>query len=70
MPRRERLAKWRLAYSTKQHGISLNTLYRAAPPGPTVLLVKDSAGHVFGAFCTEQWKVAPRYYGTGKSFVF
>ena len=26
--------------------------------------------HVFGAFCSEPWRAAPRYFGTGETFVF
>ena len=70
MPRRERLAMWRRTYSTKHNGISLHTLFRSAPHGASVLLVRDTGGSVFGAYCTEQWRIAPRYYGTGKAFVF
>lgn len=28
------------------------------------------AGFVFGAFTAEPWRVAPRFYGTGETFVF
>lgn len=38
--------------------------------GPSILVIRDRAGHVFGCFCAEPWRVAPRYYGTGESFVF
>ena len=36
----------------------------------SVLLVRTRDGESFGAFTTEHWRVAPRYYGTGESFVF
>ena len=26
--------------------------------------------HVFGAYCSEPWKLSQRYYGTGETFVF
>jgi hypothetical protein len=29
-----------------------------------------AAGYVFGTYTSEGWKVAPRYYGSGESFVF
>lgn len=38
--------------------------------GPSILVIRDSGRHVFGSFSSEGWKVAPRYYGTGESFVF
>ncbi len=37
---------------------------------PTLLVVRDSAGHVFGCFTAEGWRVATRYYGSGETFVF
>ena len=43
---------------------------RAADAGPAVLAVRDTSGRVFGAFTAEPWRIAPRYYGTGESFVF
>jgi len=71
-------ASWSLIYSTARDGISLNTLLRkaaaaaapAATAAPCLLVVKDGSGAVFGAFTTEGWHVAPRFYGTGESFVF
>ena len=38
--------------------------------GPCVLVVRERGGAVFGCFTAEAWRVAPRYYGTGESFVF
>ena len=35
-----------------------------------MLVVRDRGGAVFGCFTAEAWRVAPRYYGTGESFVF
>jgi TLD len=70
-PARHRLSKWTLLYSSVRHGISLHTLYRkAAGFAPAVLVVRDTAGYVFGCYSSESWKVAPRYYGTGETFVF
>jgi hypothetical protein len=40
------------------------------PPGPTVLVVRDGAGHVFGAFAPDQWRPQPRFFGSGEAFVF
>ena len=35
-----------------------------------MLVVRDTQQHIFGCFTSESWRVAPRYYGTGESFVF
>ncbi|KAI8474756.1 MAG: TLD-domain-containing protein [Monoraphidium minutum] len=71
LPARFRTSAWSLAYSTARHGISLQTLYRkAAGAAPTVLVIRDAGGYLFGAFTTEAWRVAPRFYGTGETFVF
>ncbi|KAK9804664.1 hypothetical protein WJX73_007489 [Symbiochloris irregularis] len=70
-PTRHRWRQWVLLYSSGRDGISLQTLYRRAEHNlPSVLLVRDHAQSVFGCFAAEGWKVAPRYYGNGESFVF
>ncbi len=45
-------------------------LRRAPESGASVLVVRDTQQHIFGCFTSESWRVAPRYYGTGESFVF
>ena len=71
IPPRFRHSQWSLVYSTEKHGISLQTLYRkAANISPTVLIIKDTSDFVFGAYCSEAWRTAPRFYGTGETFVF
>ena len=78
LPARLRRCDWRMTYSSRRDGISLKSLYRAAAReasragggGESVLAVKDTRGNAFGAFATETWRVHPRYYGTGESFVF
>ena len=35
-----------------------------------MLVVRDTQQHIFGCFTSESWRVAPRYYGTGESFIF
>jgi hypothetical protein len=71
LPPRFRTNAWALAYSTARHGVSLQTLYRrAAGAAATLLVVRDGGGHVFGAFSAEAWRVAPRFYGSGETFVF
>jgi len=38
--------------------------------GPSLLLIQDHEGHVFGGFASTGWRQGDRYYGTGESFVF
>jgi hypothetical protein len=71
LPARYQARDWLLLYSTSRHGISLQTLYRrCAGTSPSVLLVRDAGGYVFGAFCTEAWRPSARFFGTGEMFVF
>mmetsp|Transcript_1171 Transcript_1171/g.4130 ORF Transcript_1171/g.4130 Transcript_1171/m.4130 type:complete len:629 (+) Transcript_1171:203-2089(+) len=72
LPPRLQVARWECLYSTQSSGISLQTLYRSCTKGksPCVLVIKDMAGAVFGAFTNERWKVHQRYFGNGECFVF
>lgn len=36
-------------------------LCMAVGHSPTILVMRDSSGFVFGAYCSEHWRVAPRY---------
>lgn len=31
--------------------------------GPTVLLIKDTKGHVFGGFASHAWEIKPQFQG-------
>lgn len=31
--------------------------------GPTLLMVRDSKGHVFGGFASHSWEVKPQFQG-------
>lgn len=62
---------WRLIYSPRIHGVSLQTFYRRAQEeGPTLLIVQDHKGFVFGGFASATWHIADRYFGDGECFVF
>ncbi|KAK9809228.1 hypothetical protein WJX72_011701 [[Myrmecia] bisecta] len=41
-----------------------------ASRAPTVLVVRDTRGYIFGCYTSDAWRVAPRYYGTGECFVY
>ena len=68
---------WRMhtmqcAYSSRRDGLSLRTLYRSCSGrAPTLLLVHDSGGGVFGCYATAPWRVTyPHSVGSGECFVF
>lgn len=62
---------WGLMYSTYLHGRSLSTFYvKNEKVGPNILIVKDSAGYVFGGYFSNAWRAGTRAYGTGECFVF
>lgn len=74
-PRLQLCEHWDLAYSLEQHGSTLRTLYArcAAYRGKRagfVLVVRDAAGAVFGAYLTEAPRPQPHYFGTGECFLW
>lgn len=65
------LCRWSLLYSTEAHGSSLDTLLLLAKgQSPSLLVVKDEKGNVFGGFASDEWHRAAQYYGNGESFLF
>jgi hypothetical protein len=71
IPGRHHMANWSLLYSTDKDGFSLQSMYRAgASAARSMLLVKDFNEFVFGAYCTQPWRVKARYQGSGECFVF
>ncbi|GLU20452.1 hypothetical protein SLE2022_366530 [Rubroshorea leprosula] len=66
--------KWLLLYSTWRHGISLSTLYRRSMlwPGPSLLVVGDRKGAVFGGLVEAPLRPINKrkYQGTNSTFVF
>ena len=45
---------WHLLFASALHGRSLaHLLHLAASAGPVLLLIRDRAGHLFGAFLSE-----------------
>jgi len=70
-PNRFHESDFRLLYSTREHGISLQTFYqRCRKTLPTIVVIRDSEDAIFGCYASAQWKPDTKYYGTGESFVF
>jgi len=70
-PSRTHISKWKLFYSTAVHGISMNTLYaNCETVAESLLVIKDTSNHIFGAFIDVEWIAATDYRGTMDCFVF
>ena len=60
-----------LLYSTEAHGCSLRMAYsRLHESGPSLLVVLDTDGHLFGGYAPLAWHVSSHYFGTGEAFLF
>jgi hypothetical protein len=63
-------AEWRLLFASSRHGASFSTLAGritgggdAAPLAPTLLLVRDKGGALFGGVAHEPWQRSGKFYG-------
>ncbi|XP_068580086.1 MTOR-associated protein MEAK7 [Cebidichthys violaceus] len=64
-------APWRLVFSTRLHGESFSRMVAGLTKcGPTLLLVKDTEGHVFGGFASHAWETKPQFQGDSRCFLF
>ena len=55
---------WRLLFSTQLHGESFSRVVgNCQHKGPSLLLVRDTKGHVFGGFASHSWDVKPQFQG-------
>ncbi|CAN9498677.1 unnamed protein product [Ophioblennius macclurei] len=64
-------APWRLVFSTQLHGESFTRMLSGLTKrGATLLLVKDTKGHVFGGFASHGWEVKPQFQGDSRCFLF
>ncbi|KAM6946212.1 MTOR-associated protein MEAK7 [Aplochiton taeniatus] len=64
-------APWKLLFSTRLHGESFSRLMgNCTKQGPTVLLLKDTKGHVFGGFASHAWELKPKFQGDSRCFLF
>jgi len=65
------MREWKLLFAINKDGESYTTFYENVKNRDnTVLLVKDSKGKVFGAYCSEAWRKTLHFYGLGESFIF
>ncbi|KAK9883979.1 hypothetical protein WA026_004913 [Henosepilachna vigintioctopunctata] len=63
--------EWRFLFSSEIHGESFSTLIgRIIDQGPTILILEDKNGYIFGGFAPENWTLKPKFYGNDSSFLF
>lgn len=66
-----RIKEWEVVYGISKDGDSLRTFYSNTKKyNPTIILIKDTKGNIFGGFISEKWHCSKRFYGTGESFLF
>lgn len=62
---------WHLLFSSTLHGDSFSTLLgHVMKKGPTIIVVKDKDGYVFGGFASNSWDLKPKFTGSETCFVF
>ncbi|KAJ8925661.1 hypothetical protein NQ315_009506 [Exocentrus adspersus] len=63
--------EWRFLFSSEIHGESFSTLIgRIVNQGPSVLVVEDRNGYIFGGFAPGNWELGPKFFGDDSSFLF
>lgn len=56
--------RWRLLFSTKTHGESFQSLlHQISHQGPTLVIIRDTDGHVFGGFASTSWAIKSQFEG-------
>lgn len=64
-------SEWRFLFSSRLNGESFSSLMgNIVDKGPTIILIKDTKGHIFGGFASTSWTVGPQFSGTSKNFIF
>jgi len=65
-------AGWRQVFNTSSHGFSLSSLYRKfqEESSPSLIVIEDTQGNVFGALVSCPIRQCGNFYGTGESFLF
>ena len=62
---------WKRLFCSIRHGQSFAAfMSRMVFKGPTVFVIKDSGGHVFGGFAPVSWHKSNQFYGSSRAFLF
>lgn len=68
----QELEEWKLLYHSATNGLSFNTFVAniSSGDGPTVLVIKDTEGYIYGGYASQPWERRGDFYGDMKSFLF
>ncbi|KAJ4705357.1 TLD domain-containing protein 1 [Melia azedarach] len=68
----QELEEWKLLYHSSANGLSFSTFlgHVSNNKGPTVLLIKDKEGYIYGGYASQPWEKHSDFYGDMKSFLF
>ena len=63
---------WYRLYTSEENGMSFNRIchHVLGFGGPTVILLRDCEGHVFGFYTSGRWKESNSFYGSSECFLF
>ncbi|KAL3755585.1 hypothetical protein ACJRO7_002610 [Eucalyptus globulus] len=66
------LEHWKLLYHSSLSGLSFSTFLGSInnSEGPTILIIKDREGHIYGGYASQPWERHSEFYGDMKSFLF
>ena len=64
-------SEWRLLFCNSLFGDSFSQLVgHIVNKGPSLIVVKDKDGFIFGGFASQGWELNPKFYGSDDSFLF
>lgn len=71
LPSFARVSDWKRLYQMEIDGKSYIKFYELTRGvSPTIIVIKDEFGYVFGAFVQESWKLSYMFYGNGGETLF
>lgn len=63
--------RWRFLFSTGIHGESFSKLLgKIQNQGPTIIIIRDKNGFIFGGFASVSWALGPKFTGKNNLIVF
>lgn len=64
--------QWKLVYHSAINGFSFATFMGSVSSveGPTILVMKDTEGDIYGGYASQNWERHSDFYGDNKSFLF